>query len=447
MWGEITTITYALEAFVGIVKDVAHALCHTCETMVKMDEWVMYFAQKAKEYQVNVDNRSGAGDDELELTNQLINLKQKLTTADADRDDLSKKVQDLQAKNNDHRREYTEQSKKADKAIDMITKATETAILAVEARTRNQIEDVKKDHIEDPKVIQEQHVLKVSHLQAQIDSLRRLLDVANMGEKELDTTEPTKHSKTAKSKQEEKVTFHEFIERSPSIIPLTNVTHHKNGKTPDRRLSKTPSEDHRRPPSKPASYHFGAGGGDPDDDDDDEDPTDDDDDRDPPRDPHRIPRDDDRSRRDKSSTPFSAVSFKGSRRRGKTAKVDVPTFSSSNDDKLEFDMWYFQMTNRLRTNADHFADDEAAFGEVVSRLSGQASRNIYPFIRSDAGKSHIDTVEDLMNHLWLSYHDFNANEKARGEYENLVMRHSDRFRDFKVAFTRLAGHCGIPDSQ
>ncbi|KAJ4329519.1 hypothetical protein N0V85_009997, partial [Neurospora sp. IMI 360204] len=68
-----------------------------------MDKWVMYFAQKAKEYQANVDNRSGAGDNELELTNQLIDLEQKLATADADRDDLSKKVQDLQAKNNDYR--------------------------------------------------------------------------------------------------------------------------------------------------------------------------------------------------------------------------------------------------------------------------------------------------------------------------------------------------------
>jgi hypothetical protein len=146
-----------------------------------------------------------------------------------------------------------------------------------------------------------------------------------------------------------------------------------------------------------------------------------------------------------NSTPISQTPSTLSGR--KSAKVDVPRFfDDPSEDKVTFDVWYHQMENKLRVNADHYDDDKAKFGEVFNRLGGSVADNVLPFL----DKTHPDrlrTSKQLLGHLWEAYHDHNAHEKAVHEFQMLYMKTSEAFKDFKVKFVRLAGQRRCPKEQ
>lgn len=128
----------------------------------------------------------------------------------------------------------------------------------------------------------------------------------------------------------------------------------------------------------------------------------------------------------------------------KSTKVEVTDFYGEKDhDKVDFESWYYQMTDKLKVNADHFTDDQARLVEIKSHLKGQAMRNVQPYLRS-THPDQITTADRLLAHLWDEYDEPNKKENAEAAFRRCLQSKYPTFAEFKNAFVRLAGECNKP---
>lgn len=104
------------------------------------------------------------------------------------------------------------------------------------------------------------------------------------------------------------------------------------------------------------------------------------------------------------------------------------------------------MTNKLKVNHDHVADDYVRRAYIEGRLRGDAAKSLMPYLAS-SHSDQLQTADQVLSHLWDEYHDPNKQEKARVEYEKLEMKPGDDFATFKNCFVRLAGQCRKPETE
>ncbi|KAK3315435.1 hypothetical protein B0H66DRAFT_593998 [Apodospora peruviana] len=118
--------------------------------------------------------------------------------------------------------------------------------------------------------------------------------------------------------------------------------------------------------------------------------------------------------------------------------------STNNKDAMKFDPWYKNLKTKLTVNADHFADDKAKCVYIEGRLAGDASNDLFPYL-DDTHPDQLNTPIKLLEHLYNNYHDFNADENAKDQYNNLFMQPSSNYQDFQNEFNLLVGHEDDPD--
>jgi hypothetical protein len=136
----------------------------------------------------------------------------------------------------------------------------------------------------------------------------------------------------------------------------------------------------------------------------------------------------------RASTPASGS--------GKSSKLPEPPVFTDGIDPA-FDTWKIQMTGKLTTNADHYADEKARMHYVFNRTGGDAQEHLKPQFKPGAVKP-FQTANSMIQHLTSIYEDPFQVRNARRDYRNLMMRSTETFTDFYTRFLHLAGEGQIP---
>lgn len=132
----------------------------------------------------------------------------------------------------------------------------------------------------------------------------------------------------------------------------------------------------------------------------------------------------------------------------RSAKIDSAPiyYHDKAKDTLSFPAWYRQIENKLIINADHFDNDRAKCAHIESRLGGNASANLQPYL-SHTHPNAITTAKAMLEHLRSEYHDPTAVRKAKEKFKALEMQHGDDFLAFKNTLVRLTGESQFPKSE
>jgi hypothetical protein len=123
---------------------------------------------------------------------------------------------------------------------------------------------------------------------------------------------------------------------------------------------------------------------------------------------------------------------------------DPPVLTDGKDPK--FEDWLPRMRAKMRTNKDHYPDDDARMTYILSRTGGDAATHLAPRLREDAANPYL-TMEDMLEHLKAVYLDPNRKDKAKAQFHELMQRADDLFQPFLTKFLHLAGEAEVPDSE
>lgn len=118
-------------------------------------------------------------------------------------------------------------------------------------------------------------------------------------------------------------------------------------------------------------------------------------------------------------------------------------FNQKAKDTVKFETWFRQVKNKIDINHQGFPNDKARQAYVESRLGGDASDNLQPYLE-DSHPHPVCTYAQLMAHLWEQYHDPNQQEASAAAFDSLQMKNGQDFLAFKNKFLRLAGETGLP---
>ncbi|KAK8130509.1 hypothetical protein PG999_002889 [Apiospora kogelbergensis] len=151
-------------------------------------------------------------------------------------------------------------------------------------------------------------------------------------------------------------------------------------------------------------------------------------------------------RRTRADTPVTTVTEGGTRSK-KSRKLDVDEFyGEPSKDKVPFEVWYNQIKDMIRDNADHFTTPEQVFSQVKGRIKGAAAQELIPFLR-EGHPMVVNTTEGLLEYMHNRHFDHNAREKAKQEYDELHMTSLAHYQKFLSDFVRLAGEKALPPSE
>jgi hypothetical protein len=101
-----------------------------------------------------------------------------------------------------------------------------------------------------------------------------------------------------------------------------------------------------------------------------------------------------------------------------------------------FNGWLSKMKNKLKVNANHFADKEAKIAYIQLRTDGEASEHIQPRLKDDAADPYT-TYAEVLSHLQSIYEDPNCVFNAKNEFKKLFMKSSQSFYKFYTRFLHL----------
>jgi hypothetical protein len=87
------------------------------------------------------------------------------------------------------------------------------------------------------------------------------------------------------------------------------------------------------------------------------------------------------------------------------------------------------MKNKLKVNADHFADEEAKMAYVQLRTDGEASEHIQPRLEDDSADPYKNHTE-ILTHLQSIYEDPNRLFNSKNDFKRLYMKPSQTFYEF-----------------
>jgi hypothetical protein len=130
--------------------------------------------------------------------------------------------------------------------------------------------------------------------------------------------------------------------------------------------------------------------------------------------------------------------------RQRTAKLpDPPCFSDGNNPT--FEGWRYQIKNKLRANADHFATEEDKIFYVFGRTEGDAAKHLLPRIDEDSPTPFLYATE-LLQYLASIYVNPNKARDSRFKYNQLRMKTGQSFAEFQTMFLHVAGEGQIHSS-
>jgi len=127
----------------------------------------------------------------------------------------------------------------------------------------------------------------------------------------------------------------------------------------------------------------------------------------------------------------------------RSAKIPDPPILTDGKDPT-FDSWKLQMRGKLRTNADHFPEEEDKMTYVFSRTGGNAQGHLEPRYEEES-KDPFLTANDMIKLLASIYEDPHKVQNARLDYRGLIMKSTETFADFHTRFLHLAGQARIPE--
>ena len=128
---------------------------------------------------------------------------------------------------------------------------------------------------------------------------------------------------------------------------------------------------------------------------------------------------------------------------GKSTKLlDLLVFIGGIDSPA-FNTWKIQMNGKLKTNADHYMDEEACMHYVFSRTRGDAQGHLEPQFKPDVDEP-FQTANSMIRHLASIYKDLFQVKNARRDYHKLMMWPTKTFMDFYTRFLHLASEGQIP---
>jgi hypothetical protein len=110
-----------------------------------------------------------------------------------------------------------------------------------------------------------------------------------------------------------------------------------------------------------------------------------------------------------------------------------------------FSGWLLKVKNKLKVNADHFADEDAKIAYIQLCTDGEASEHIQPRLEESSADPY-QSATDLLEHLQSIYEDPNRVFKAKNEFKKLFMKESDAFHEFYTRFLHLSGKAKIATS-
>jgi hypothetical protein len=102
-----------------------------------------------------------------------------------------------------------------------------------------------------------------------------------------------------------------------------------------------------------------------------------------------------------------------------------------------FEGWLSKIKNKLKVNADHFADEDAKIAYVQLCTDGEASEHIQPRLADDATDLYT-TCAKVLSHLQSIYEDPNRVFNAKNDFKKLYMKPSQAFHEFYTHFLHLS---------
>jgi hypothetical protein len=131
-----------------------------------------------------------------------------------------------------------------------------------------------------------------------------------------------------------------------------------------------------------------------------------------------------------------------SERMKRSAKMPDPP-ALSDGVSPTFDSWLIKMEHKLRSNADHFEDEQDRIAYVFSRTEGNASEHLEPRMSRNSNE-RFATAEEALDYLTAIYVDPNREMSDRDDYRRLFMNKDTNFSDFHTKFRQLAMRASIP---
>ncbi|KAJ9201131.1 hypothetical protein DTO021D3_9021 [Paecilomyces variotii] len=125
-------------------------------------------------------------------------------------------------------------------------------------------------------------------------------------------------------------------------------------------------------------------------------------------------------------------------------KRDPPLLTDGKNPK--FEDWVVQMKSKLKTNADHYYDNESLrIAYVQSRLGGKAMAYAGPRFREESAHPY-KSADEIFTYLQVIFHDPSRRWNAKRQFTRLQMKTDQKYHDFLVGFMSLAGEADInPD--
>jgi len=129
----------------------------------------------------------------------------------------------------------------------------------------------------------------------------------------------------------------------------------------------------------------------------------------------------------------------------KSTKIPDPPILTDGKNPT-FEGWLLKVKNKLKVNADHFADEDAKIAYVQLLTDGEASQHIQPRLEDDAADPYT-TYAEVLSHLQSIYEDPNRIFNAKNEFKKLFMKSTQPFHEFYTRFLHLSGRAQIAPSE
>jgi hypothetical protein len=140
---------------------------------------------------------------------------------------------------------------------------------------------------------------------------------------------------------------------------------------------------------------------------------------------------DDRSR---SGSPGMATGIK-------TIKLGDPEiFKGTTEPSI--DEWTRKLKHKLRTNRDHYPDEQSRMDYTYSRVGGDALLHLDP--RIESGANQYNTVEEMIETLFQAYGDQDKRGTAQEDFRKLY-QNDRKFTEFWADFLRLSTILNMAD--
>lgn len=144
----------------------------------------------------------------------------------------------------------------------------------------------------------------------------------------------------------------------------------------------------------------------------------------------------------RDNTPVSTRSTLQGRRSQKLPDPDLLT----NGGKPTWEDWIHKMRAKLAINSDHFDNESAKFGYVLSRLGGQAASHTYARSPYSSTSNPYLTVDEVLKNLQQMFEDSDKDGNYRREYKSLTQG-GKKFSDFYMEFYRLSSYLELSEKQ